>query len=422
MERERGLDINTLIVSTDGMRKSRPYGVTKVILESKEHLQDREILPDRQMKIKLVGPRIPDKGENLADITLGRRFRVSINNTHFEASILYASMLGLGKAKAKNFLAKEKPDLVIVHQPLAGNVTHSLMTADQKQKICFVGYFHAQRENLDIPSQLLDFFSVFLRRPSIKNGLTPGFRKTIEKRLDGRVAVSHAVAEFWNKLLPGDYEVIYNGIDTNKFNRDGEIKKEWKQNGGEKIIFAAARFDERKGLDDLLRASRILVLDHNMKDLRIKIAGDGKMKKELLALTSELRLDEYVEFLGFLPEKELIRAYRTADVFASTVEGGEGFGLTLGEAMACGTLVVGSNVAGYKEVIGGNLPFAWMTNPRDPKDIADKLKIFLGMETDERSNRGKLARKYVEENFSLTRNINHQAIYYERCLIARSKK
>lgn len=421
MERERGLAINTLIVSTDGIRKSRPYGVTNVILESKKHLQDRKILSDRPMKIKLVGPRIPEKEDNAADVTLGRRVRVSINNTHFEVSILYASMLGLGKVKAKNFLVKEKPDLVIVHQPLAGNVTHSLMTADQKQKICFVGYFHAQRENLDIPSQLLDFFSVFLRRPSVKNGLTPGFKNTINNRLDGRAAVSQAVANFWNQYLPGDYEVIYNGIDTGRFTPEGPIMQEWKKDD-KKIIFAAARFDERKRIDDLLRASSILVFDYNIKDLRIKIAGDGKMKDSLLRLTTQLGLDRYVEFLGFLSEEELIRGYRTADVFASTVEGGEGFGLTLGEAMACGTLVVGSNVAGYNEVIGGNLPFAWMTNPRDTKDIADKLKIALYLSAEERANRGKMAADYVKKKFSLSSNIDNQASYYERCLIARSKK
>lgn len=419
MERERSSSTNTLIVSTEGIRGNRPYGVTNVVLQSRDNLQGREIL-GKEMKIRLVGPRIPDQENNLANVTLGTPTRLPINKTNGEASIIWHS----GKRKAKKFLGEEDPDLVIIHQPMAGNVTHSLMTADQKEEICFVGYFHAQTETLDKASQLIYFFSNFLRKPRVKKspyflGLTPGVRKTVNKRLDGRVAVSRVAGEFWDKFLPGDYEIIYNGIDISRF-KPGETKKE-KQNG-EKIIFAAARFDKRKGLHILLPAISILVFDYNMKDVRAKIAGDGPMKEELLALRAKLRLEDYVEFLGFESPEDLVRDYATADVFTSPVLGGESFGLTLGEAMACEKPVVASNVSGYNEVIKEDLPFSWMTEPGDPKDLADKLKIVLDMDPDERRNRGRLAREYVEENFSLTKNIDHQASYYESCLIAKSKK
>jgi glycosyltransferase involved in cell wall biosynthesis len=413
MEQLRTPVIKTHIVSAHGLRKNSPDGVTNVILESQRQLEGRVILGDRLMHIKLVGPRIPVKDNDLADVNVGRRNRRSINKTEFEASVLYT-----GKPTAKKFLEVENPDLIIVHQPLAGNVTHSLMTADEKKEICFVGYFHAQAEELDIETKLLMLAVSLIRRPT-RSGLTPGFINTINNRFDGKVAVSHVAGEFWDKFLPGDYEIIYNGIDTDRF-KPGETKKEWKQNE-EKIIFAAARFDERKGLDVLLRAMGILVFEHNMKDVRVKIAGDGKMKTELLALSSQLRLENYVEFLGFETPEDLVKDYATADVFVSPALGGEAFGLTLGEAMACETVVVGSNISGYNEVIGGNLPFAFLTEPGDPKDVAGKLRTVLNMDPVERRNRGKLARKHVEENFSLTKNINHQANYYERCLRLRSK-
>lgn len=423
MERERSSAINTLIVSTNGLRKNRPDGVTNVILESQRQLQGRTILDGRPMDIKLGGPRIPDRENNLAGVTLGRRARlpIPINKTRFEASMLYT-----GKSKAKKFLEKEDPELVIIHQPMAGNVTHSLMTADQEEKVCFVGYFHAQTETLDNTSKLLRFGSRLLRRPTFNGsfappiGLTPGHNNTLNNRFDGKVAVSRVAGEFWDKFLPGDYEIIYNGIDTSRFKR-GETRKEWKQND-ERIIFAAARFDERKGLDVFLRAVGILVFEYNMKDVRAKIAGDGAMKKELLALSAKLQLEDYVEFLGFESLDNLVKDYATADVFTSPVLGGEAFGLTLGEAMACETPVVASNVSGYNEVIREDLPFSWMTKPGDPKDLADKLRIVLDKDPDERRNLGRLARKHVGENFSLTKNIDHQADYYERCLRARSAK
>jgi len=416
MERERV--VNTLIISTNGVRKNRPDGVTNVIFDSKRCLQGRTILDDRAMVVEVGGPRIPDEENNIADFNLGMRARApKMNGTHFEASILYR-----GKPKARKFLEEKDPDLVVVHNPLAGNVMHSLMSADKEGKICFVGYFHAQAETLDAPSQIFHFFSR-LRRPTFNSstlvGLTQGFKNTIDSRLDGRIAVSRAAGEFWDRLLPGDYEIIYNGIDTNRF-KPGEIKEE--SQNGKKTIFAAARFDdERKGLDVLLPAVRILIYDYNM-DVEVRLAGKFEKKDELKVLNPELGLGDYIKLLGFLSPEALDEEYRNADVFTSPVLGGEAFGLTLAEAMASGTLVVGSNVAGYNEVIGGNLPFAFLTKPGDPKDVADKLKNVLDLDSQERRNRGKLAREYVEENFSLTKNIDHQASYYERCLGARSAK
>lgn len=416
MERERV--VNTFIISTNGVRKNEPSGVTNVIFDSKRGLQGRTILDDRVMDVKVGGPRIPDKETNIADFTFGMRARVpEMNGTHFEASILYR-----GKPKARKFLEEQDPDLVIVHNPLAGNVMHSLMSADGKDEICFVGYFHAQTETLDIPSQVFHFISR-LRRPTLNSstlvGLTPGFKNFINRRMDGRAAVSRAAGEFWDKFLPGDYEIIYNGIDTNRF-KPGQRKE--KSQNGKKTIFAAARFDdERKGLDVLLPAVNILVYDYNMTDIRIRLAGKVE-KDKLKALISDLKLEDYIEFLGFLSPEDLDEEYRNSDVFASPVLGGEAFGLTLAEAMASGTLVVGSNVAGYNEVIGGDLPFAFLTKPGDPKDVADNLRIVLSLDLQERINRGKLARQYVQENFSLTKNIDHQADYYERCLRLRAAK
>lgn len=408
MERERA--VNTLIISTNGIRKNRPDGVTNVICDSKRGLQGRPILDGRAMAVEVGGPRIPDKENNIADFTLGRRGKVpKMNGTSFEASILYT-----GKPRARKFIKEKDPDLVIVHNPLAGNVMHSLMSADGKAEICFVGYFHAQTETMDASSQVLYFLSR-LRMP----GLTQSFKNFINNRMDGRVAVSRAGGEFWNKLLPGNYEIIYNGIDTNRF-KPGERKE--KSQNDKRTIFAAARFDERKGLDILLQAVNILVYEYNMTDIRVRLAGDGEKKNELLALRSELKLKDYVEFLGILLPEDLDEEYRNADVFTSPVLGGEAFGLTLGEAMASGTLVVGSNVVGYNEVIGGDLPFARMTKPGDPKDVADNLKKVLDLDPQERINLGRLARQYVEKNFSLTKNIDHQADYYERCLRLRSAK
>ena len=416
MERRVEQGINTWLVSNHGIRKNSPDGVTNVIMSSVSPLKERGFI------INVVGPEIPDKENNLAEITVGKRLKFSLNKTKFEASVLYR-----GKPKARKLLSKEKPDLVVVHQPLAGNVTHSLMTADREEKICFIGVLHAQVEALDTKTQGIYFLARHWRRPTLSSstfpmGFTPGPLETINNRLDGRYGVSKAAIRFWNQYLPGDYELIYNGIDTNIFKPDENKKKEESNQEDTLIFFAAARLDERKGLDKLLEGVNVAVYKKGVRNFKVQIAGDGKMREPLLEKRKQLELETYVDFLGFISQEELIKRYGSAHFFILTPTGGEAFGLVLGEAMASGTPVIGSNIAGYDEVIGGNLSFAWMVNPNDPEDIASKIEAAAKIGPDKRKELGEQARKYVEERFSLTSAINNQVEYFKECIERRRSK
>jgi alpha-1,3-rhamnosyl/mannosyltransferase len=68
-------------------------------------------------------------------------------------------------------------------------------------------------------------------------------------------------------------------------------------------------------------------------------------------LAQRLNVAAHVEWLGYLDEAGLLRAYQEADVLA-LLSRYEGFGLPVLEAMACGTPVVCSNVASLPEVAG----------------------------------------------------------------------
>lgn len=58
------------------------------------------------------------------------------------------------------------------------------------------------------------------------------------------------------------------------------------------------RLSKEKGVDILLKAI-------SKTDLKLVVAGEGPMKKELLNLAKELKIDEQVEFVGFKKGKEL---------------------------------------------------------------------------------------------------------------------
>ena len=59
---------------------------------------------------------------------------------------------------------------------------------------------------------------------------------------------------------------------------------------------------------------------------------------------------DFSDFTGWETD-DLVALYNAADLFVSTSMG-EGFGLTLGEALACGVPIIAQNVSSIPEVVG----------------------------------------------------------------------
>jgi N-acetylglucosaminyldiphosphoundecaprenol N-acetyl-beta-D-mannosaminyltransferase len=112
------------------------------------------------------------------------------------------------------------------------------------------------------------------------------------------------------------------------------------------LLFAARRLEPRMGLDVLLHALTL------MPDTRLALAGTGTLGAELRGLADELGVSGRVSFLDGVLDEELPDWYRAADVVVVPTVAYEGFGLTMVEALACGTPVVGTSVGAIPEVLG----------------------------------------------------------------------
>ena len=77
-----------------------------------------------------------------------------------------------------------------------------------------------------------------------------------------------------------------------------------------------------------------------------------------------------MRWLGVLDEEEKVRRLVAADVLAAPALGGESFGLVLLEAMAARTVVVASDIDGYRDAAGGR---AVLVAPGDPVALAAAL-------------------------------------------------
>ncbi len=182
-------------------------------------------------------------------------------------------------------------------------------------------------------------------------------------RLHGRIAVSAAARHFIDRYFPGDYKVIPNGVDIDRFRRAVPLAR-W-QDGTRNILFVG-RFEPRKGVLDMLKAYRIL--RKTGCDCRLLLVGGGPQEREARRYVATRRL-RGVEFLGRVSDDERDQLFRTADVYVSPATGRELFGIVLLEAMAAGAPIVASDIHGYKGVVRRGRE-ALLVAPRTPKQIA----------------------------------------------------
>ncbi len=112
------------------------------------------------------------------------------------------------------------------------------------------------------------------------------------------------------------------------------------------------RIDEFKGFDHLIRAIALLekmVLEKNLKHKFIlKIAGTGPNERILRELTKVLKVEDKVEFCGWVSDKKSF--FQSIDIFCSASDN-ETFGLVLLEAMKYRKPIIATDTDGSKEVL-----------------------------------------------------------------------
>lgn len=144
------------------------------------------------------------------------------------------------------------------------------------------------------------------------------------------------------KIPSEKIKVIPNAVDTKNFYHIAHIQKI-----PNSILFVG-RLDKRKGIDFLVK-SMPYIIKKNPK-IKLFIGGKGKLRKPLEKFIKRNNLESNVEFLGFIPEEKLNEWYNKVEVVV-VPSIFEGFGITVIEAMAAGTPVIGRNVDGIRSIL-----------------------------------------------------------------------
>ena len=235
----------------------------------------------------------------------------------------------------------EQFDVVHVHEPLAPGPT---MTAILVKPAPLVGTFHAAGG-------------------SAAYRWLSGPVRWIANRLDHRCAVSEDAKAMAHEALGGDYTLLHNGIEVERFRKPTPWPTE-----GPTILFIG-RHEPRKGLAVLLEAMTDLPAD-----VRLWVASDGP---DTEALKAQAAGDPRVVWLGRLSDDETAARLRGADVLCAPSLRGESFGVVLLEGMAAQTAIVASDLPGYANVARGGRD-ALLVPPGDPGALAAALRRVLG--------------------------------------------
>ena len=174
--------------------------------------------------------------------------------------------------------------------------------------------------------------------------------------------------------------IIPPGVDTKRFRPLEAGEKDRDLNAPDKFVFALSRIDSNKGLDFLIRAYAKI---HDKTDADLVIGGGSKnpkpheieVKQSLEDLVQSLGVQDRVRFTGYVPDELLDSYYRRAQVFVLPSKY-EPFGMTVLEAMGCGTAVVATRLGGIRHVLNDNKD-SLLVDPSDADQFGAALQKIL---------------------------------------------
>jgi phosphatidylinositol alpha-mannosyltransferase len=230
--------------------------------------------------------------------------------------------------RIKHILEEAQFDIIHLHEPIAPLLPLVVL---RHAKTVTVGTFHAYRDT-----------------HTVYEWAKPAIQPFID-RLDGKIVVSEAAQSTVARYFPGEYKVIPNGVEVDRFAHGGLTPIPEFDDNRPNILFVG-RLDKRKGLKYLLQAFRFIKAA--VPDARLLVVGrydEAEAEPHIWYVQRHSLRD--VHFIGYVPAEELARYYRTACVVCVPSTGFESFGIVLLEAMASGTPVVASDIPGYRSVL-----------------------------------------------------------------------
>jgi glycosyltransferase involved in cell wall biosynthesis len=179
---------------------------------------------------------------------------------------------------------------------------------------------------------------------------------------------------------------------------------------GEPVVLFVGLMKPLKRVELLIESAAILREDgHEMKVL-IAGAGDQRYEGRLRRLAQQLRLEDRVEFLGFVGGSEKLSLYQAADVFVLPSRH-ENWGFVIVEALLCQTPVITTRgVAIWQELEEGGGAVVVQDTPRA---LAAAIVTLVSDQT-RRQDMGQAGRDWVRRSLDVDELVGQYISLYGR--------
>ena len=227
---------------------------------------------------------------------------------------------------------------------------------------------------------------------------------------DRTVTVSSNTAKdvsHWLNIDPKRIDIVPNGVDSEFRVLSPEIVAKVRSqyaNPAEFCLLNVGSNHQRKNLSTVLQAVKAIA--QNIPVRLWKLGDDFTTEHKQFIQNNAL--EPYISFLGKPDREALIGFYNAADVLLAPSLY-EGFGLTILEAMACGTPVITSDVSSLPEVAGDA---AILVEPTDVEAITQGV---LRLQQDSIYRHDLIAKGLARcQKFTWKRNAEQIARVYEK--------
>jgi L-malate glycosyltransferase len=146
-----------------------------------------------------------------------------------------------------------------------------------------------------------------------------------------------------------------------------------------KYIGFVGRIDRGKGWDVYLKAAKILKKQGRLDNYKLLFIGDGLEKEAFEKMVDSYGLREVLVHFPLLSQQKLNSVYNSMEIFCfPTMREGESLGLVGLEAMACGTPVIGSRMAGLLDYMenGRN---GFFFEPGSAEELAASIITYMDL-------------------------------------------
>jgi len=366
-----------------------PHGMasTRIIQQAIDYLNesgdfDIKVLVLRQGRVQLADAPLSGQYKGTEYVTIGSDIKP--NTLALFKAVKY---FWQGMAYLKNSRKDNHKNIIYVYgYPSTDNFPLLVFARLLGYKIVFYIV-----EDISVQAHAPDIFA------RLKSLSARYFYKRLAFFADAVLVISSHLYEKTKKIAKDKFTVTLHPISVDFANFDFEPGGF----GSSIRLFYGGTFEEKDGVENLIRAFEIICSKHNNVQLILTGKGSDSRMEIINQLIAQSPYAERIKYKGYLDDNqyyELLNSCdimcmtRTASAFADT-----GFPFKLGEYLATGKPVIASNVSDVSRYLEDKLN-ALLIEPDSVKAIAGAVD-FLLTDPDKAGQIGTEGRKCAKQNF-----------------------